>query len=161
EAAVGKAAAHLGLTLRAPLRPKRADGGPARATLFGDGGISEHDIPARLMYVRLDSGKVHLAWDVVIAPRSGRHWWDLKGDAGTGEVLEQVDWTHYDRYQVSSLPSESPDAGARTVVTDPADAIASPFGWHDTNGAAGAEFNVTRGNNVLAQEDANGNDGNG
>ncbi|MFT5892251.1 MAG: extracellular elastinolytic metalloproteinase, partial [Dokdonia sp.] len=34
-----------------------------------------------------------------------------------------------------------------------------PFGWHDTNGAAGAEFTITRGNNVWSQEDANGNNG--
>ena len=42
-----------------------------------------------------------------------------------------------------------------------ADTLASPFGWHDTNGVAGAEFTDTRGNNVNAQEDQNGNDGTG
>ena len=31
-----------------------------------------------------------------------------------------------------------------------------PFGWHDTDGSAGPEFTITRGNNVWAQEDANG-----
>ena len=31
---------------------------------------------------------------------------------------------------------------------NPADRAASPFGWHDTNGAAGAEFTTTQGNNV-------------
>lgn len=53
-------------------------------------------------------------------------------------------------YRVFAMPLESPIHGARTLVTDPADAIASPYGWHDTNGAPGAEFTVTRGNNVRA-----------
>jgi len=46
-------------------------------------------------------------------------------------------------------------------VVDPANATASPFGWHDTNGSAGAEFTITRGNNVWAQDDSNGNNGTG
>lgn len=53
-------------------------------------------------------------------------------------------------YTVFALPSESPNHGNRTVVTDPADAAASPFGWHDTNGAVGPEYTITRGNNVWA-----------
>jgi hypothetical protein len=64
-------------------------------------------------------------------------------------------------YNVYPLGIESPSHGNRTVVNDPAEATASPYGWHDTNGQAGAEFTYTRGNNVLAQEDANGNNGNG
>lgn len=56
-------------------------------------------------------------------------------------------------YRVFDLPVESPIHGARTLVTNPADALASPYGWHDTNGAAGAEFTITRGNNVHAYED--------
>lgn len=53
-------------------------------------------------------------------------------------------------YRVFAMPLESPIHGARTLVTDPADAVASPYGWHDTNGAPGAEFTITRGNNVHA-----------
>lgn len=53
-------------------------------------------------------------------------------------------------YRVFKEPLESPSHGGRTLVTDPADPIASPFGWHDTNGVAGPEFTITRGNNVHA-----------
>ncbi|MHA7057703.1 M36 family metallopeptidase [Aquimarina sp. M1] len=66
-----------------------------------------------------------------------------------------------DSYNVYAMPVESPSHGNRSIVTDPADATASPFGWHDTNGSAGAEFTITRGNNVWAQEDRNGNNGTG
>lgn len=59
-------------------------------------------------------------------------------------------------YNVFALPVESPNHGARQIVTNPADLNASPFGWHDIDGVTGAEFTITQGNNVLAKEDANG-----
>jgi len=64
-------------------------------------------------------------------------------------------------YNVYPLGIESPNHGNRTIVNDPAVANGSPFGWHDTNGASGAEFTITRGNNVWAQDDINGNNGTG
>lgn len=63
------------------------------------------------------------------------------------------------QYSVFPIPFKNPTEGPLTLVSEPANVIASPFGWHDTNGVAGAEFNITRGNNVYAQEDQNGNDG--
>ncbi|MBT9393278.1 T9SS-dependent M36 family metallopeptidase [Hymenobacter sp. NST-14] len=59
-------------------------------------------------------------------------------------------------YNVWPLTVESPSHGAREVVVNPADAFASPFGWHDTDGKAGAEYTITRGNNVHAYDDRNG-----
>jgi len=56
-------------------------------------------------------------------------------------------------YEVIALPNESPYFGNRTIETSPENLIASPFGWHDTDGIAGAEFTITRGNNVSAYED--------
>ena len=64
-------------------------------------------------------------------------------------------------YNVYPLGIESPNHGNRTIVNDPAVANGSPFGWHDTNGSSGAEFTITRGNNVWAQDDINGNNGTG
>ncbi|HLL73468.1 MAG TPA: T9SS-dependent M36 family metallopeptidase [Pyrinomonadaceae bacterium] len=60
-------------------------------------------------------------------------------------------------YNVYAFPFESPNDGANTLVWNPADALASPFGWHDTNGAAGAEYTRTRGNNVHAYTDVDAN----
>jgi hypothetical protein len=65
------------------------------------------------------------------------------------------------QYRVYPVGVESPIHGDRDLVIDPSDALASPYGWHDTNGANGAEYTITRGNNVLAQEDENGNNGSG
>jgi hypothetical protein len=59
-------------------------------------------------------------------------------------------------YNVYPMPIESPGHGPRSIVTDPADANASPYGWHDVNGIAGAEYTYTRGNNTVAYDDDNG-----
>ena len=56
-------------------------------------------------------------------------------------------------YRVFAFPTESPNDADRHVVTNPADALASPFGWHDTNGVAGPEFTTTQGNNAHAYMD--------
>jgi len=61
-------------------------------------------------------------------------------------------------YEVFPTPIESPIHGNRELVINPSDAQASPFGWHDTNGQEGAEFTITRGNNVHAYLDTNGDD---
>lgn len=64
-------------------------------------------------------------------------------------------------YRVLPFEIESPNHGSRQLLSTPHNIVSSPYGWHDTNGATGAEFTYTRGNNVFAQEDANGNNGNG
>lgn len=58
-------------------------------------------------------------------------------------------------YHVYAVPVESPNHGSRSLQNDPDHPTTSPFGWHDTNGAAGAEHTITRGNNVWAYDDAN------
>ena len=60
-------------------------------------------------------------------------------------------------YRVFAWPNESPNDAGRTLVANPADSIASPFGWHDINDAAGPEFITTQGNNVHAYMDQDAN----
>jgi extracellular elastinolytic metalloproteinase len=67
-----------------------------------------------------------------------------------------------DQYRVYPWPVESPihttplpPSDGRTLVVNPADATASPYGWHDTNGVSGAEFITTTGNNAFAYTDTN------
>ncbi|NND63846.1 MAG: HYR domain-containing protein [Flavobacteriaceae bacterium] len=60
-------------------------------------------------------------------------------------------------YEVFPIPVESPyytvPQGTRTTVTNPANLIASPFGWHDTDGVPGADSDLTTGNNADAYDD--------
>ena len=58
-------------------------------------------------------------------------------------------------YKVYALPAESPSHGPHVLVENPYFIEASPFGWHDTDGQPGAEFTITRGNNVFAYPDLN------
>jgi hypothetical protein len=57
------------------------------------------------------------------------------------------------KYKVYQWPHGDPNDGDRHMVSDPADAFSSPFGWHDTDGLPGAESNQTVGNNVDAYTD--------
>ncbi|HSL11488.1 MAG TPA: M36 family metallopeptidase, partial [Actinomycetota bacterium] len=59
--------------------------------------------------------------------------------------------------RVFQLPVEGPNDGDRTLVENPADGDASPYGWHDTDGVAGPEFTITRGNNNHAYLDQDAN----
>ena len=60
------------------------------------------------------------------------------------------------QYLVYPYYVESPKHGNQELILEPADPIASPFGWHDTNGREGPEFTITRGNNGHAYQDKNG-----
>jgi hypothetical protein len=64
-------------------------------------------------------------------------------------------------YNVVPFETESPNHGPRQLISSPYNLTASPYGWHDDNGADGAEYTITAGNNVLAQEDHDGNDDSG
>lgn len=60
-------------------------------------------------------------------------------------------------YRVLPLTVESPNHGSFATVSNPAaaNATASPNGWHDDGNT---NYTSTRGNNVLAQEDLDGDD---
>lgn len=64
-------------------------------------------------------------------------------------------------YQVFERPIESPNHGNRSVVEDPHDTIASPFGWHSVANGGGVNYTITRGNNAFAYEDRMNNNGPG
>ena len=72
----------------------------------------------------------------------------LEGQAPVG-----IEKTNAGNYNVYALPLEAPLFGGRSLLTAPHSTVASPYGWHDDNGADGAEYTITRGNNVYAYED--------
>jgi extracellular elastinolytic metalloproteinase len=117
--------------------------------------ISLGDIPVSLVYVPTPDGGAAEAWELNIQTPDALHWYDMTVDALTGQVLTQVDWVDSDTYNVVPPPNESPQDGGSSVITNPANSTASPFGWQDTDGVAGADFIDTRGNNVDAHLDTN------
>ena len=158
-AALLAAAAHLDLDAGAIVEHGTPAPAPTHRAHFDAPGLSRERVPVELAYVRTDDDRVRLAWTLVARTPDGRHWWNLFVDAVTGDVLRAYDWMSRDSYTVVPLPLESLDEGPRATEVDVAEPVASPFGWHDTNGIAGPESFETVGNNVTAQEDGSGDDG--
>ena len=63
-------------------------------------------------------------------------------------------------YRVIPFNYESPNHSPFQLISGPSDAKASPFGWHDIDGVAGADYTITRGNNVWAKDDVLGDNSN-
>ncbi len=158
EGAIRSIADKLGYEVSGLLVPLKQFANSPREMAFAGAGLSMDPIPAKLVYYRTEDGSARLAWDLVIRTVDRKHHYNVWVDAVTGEELGKVEWQHSDSYEVFALPKGSPNDGGRTIEANPADLVASPFGWHDTDGVAGAEFNTTRGNNVCAQQDRDGND---
>lgn len=121
-------------------------------TLLALDGTALEDVAARLVYVPTANG-LERAWQLDVHDADYRHWVTAYVSAADGESLYTNGNVEFATYNVYAFPTQSPLTGSRSQVVDPHDALASPFGWHDTNGAPGAEFTDTRGNNVSAQED--------
>lgn len=160
--AVRRAADHLGL-IAGTLAAVRTPGGAEQAVVFSGDGFSRSEVPVSLVYY-----KTRLAWDVRIEPDS-LHYWEVLVDAVNGNILFKYNHVQSDSYKVFAWPAESPNHVApplpvnpgdgREIVTDAAaDPTASPYGWHDLNGVAGADTVDTTGNNVNAQTDLDNND---
>ncbi len=118
--------------------------------------LSLDPIPAANAYFLQDQ-QLRLVWDIVIRPATQPDWWHGWVDAQSGQVLAIDNWVDDASYRVFPLPLESPLDGSLSLEVDVDEMVASPFGWHDTDGVIGAEFTDTRGNNVLAQADLDAN----
>ncbi len=185
--AISKAA--TALSLSAPSNLNLISEGMDHTYVFSNGNISLKNIPVQLVYQKIEhDNSLRLAWDLSIYLLDASHYYSVRVDAMTGELLETMDWvsqcnlpdfsTNHNhngtkgqsillknnkesitktmggaQYRVFPFPLRNPDDGPDTVVNSPANATASPFGWHDTNGVAGAEFTITRGNNAYAYLD--------
>ncbi len=187
--AISKAALALGIEVSSGIQLIET---PAQHEyLFTKGGISQENIPVKLVYQPLETGNLHLAWDLKIYSLDSSSYYSVRVDALTGEIIDNKDWVLScdfgtskpgykienfnsilysndnesaeeitlggNQYNVFPMPGIGPNDIGSQLIPDPSDVVASPYGWHDTNGVAGAEFTITRGNNVLAREDVDGN----
>ncbi len=191
EQAINQATSQLGLDTPSGLEMIEQVG--TNKYLFNSGNISQENINVKLVFQpNNDQTSLRLAWDLDIFILDGSHWYSVRIDAQTGELLNTHDWVvscnfgevHFSghtketntstksvleidmtsltpndgsQYRVFPMPFESPNHGDAQLVSEPGDPIASPFGWHDTDGVPGAEFTTTRGNNVRARADIAGN----
>jgi extracellular elastinolytic metalloproteinase len=68
------------------------DARSADGLVFNKGGISEDNIPVRLMYEKVD-GKLVLVWGVTIAALDQQHYWYARVNAQTGRLVSKDDLT--------------------------------------------------------------------
>ena len=178
---------HLGIILTGWTQIQ-ATTGANRFCQFEATALSLDSIPVQLKYLPDQKSNVHLVWSVVVRVPERADWLEVFVDASTPRVLGLHNWTVHDSwpvgrphanhkknesnpaaanveglddgstYYVVPYPFESPNHGSLDLVASPADPAGSPFGWHDTDGSAGPEFTITRGNNVHAFQDRDGND---
>lgn len=144
-------------------------------------------VSAHFVYYLAADKSILPAWDISFAPLRTAHWWSMRISAQDGSLLEQNNYTKYcdfgaeahwnhptrkaahpepeplpmpatNDYLVYAFPVESPSYGERSVVNSPwlLAGAAGTLGWHNDGNLS---YTITRGNNVYAQEDINGNDG--
>lgn len=65
---------------------------PGTGLRFAGGTLSRTDIPVTLVYQPQADGLVRLAWEVTLYPVGSSHYWNLRLDAQTGQVLDQQDY---------------------------------------------------------------------
>ncbi|PQJ33142.1 hypothetical protein BST92_04215 [Nonlabens arenilitoris] len=116
-----------------------------------------------LLYIDGITGELIKEIDLVISCNFNH---DKEGEHHASEGINFLQLYHFEQeaatfmdnsqYNVFALPLESPNHGNESIVNSPADPVASPFGWHDTNAVIGPDFTITRGNNVFAQDDFDG-----
>ncbi len=156
--AVTELADHFDWTLSSTPQTVQQIGGTERVSVMRADEIARGDITVGLQYVPADSTGVELAWKINLQTKDGRHWYDVSVSAADGQILNFADWASNAAYNVYALPKEGPNDGPRTIAINPQDSVASPFGWHDTDGVAGPEFTITSGNNVNAYTDRDNDD---
>ncbi|MGV6828624.1 MAG: M36 family metallopeptidase [Flavobacteriales bacterium] len=147
--------------------------------------ISSYEIPTQLVYQKTNSGLVLAWEIAIAEVQTSNWWnFQVNASTGTildkhnwtvscgveHQNHEHIGPSYYKEdktisneneeiligaYNVYAMPLESPGHGGRTNVSNPDDPTSSPYGWHDTNGVAGAEYTYTKGNNTDAYDDDN------
>ncbi|MDB5235023.1 MAG: C-terminal target protein [Hymenobacter sp.] len=116
------AAAAAGLQLPRPVGLTRVqEARPADGLVFNNGGISEYDIPVRLMYLPTQ-GTLKLVWDVTIAQLDQQHHWTARVDAHTGQLLDKADFVVSEEISFQQLTNKAlggASAPAATATSTP------------------------------------------
>ncbi len=140
EQAVGFAAKGLGLPTPVSLQ-RVAEARAADGITLNKGGISEENIPVRLMYLRVGE-KLVLVWNVTIAQLDQQHHWNARVDAQTGRLLDRDDYVVSELSTFRQNVQQAQRALAPTVAAA-AKATAAQKAANSTKGTAGQANSLT------------------
>ncbi len=118
--AVERAAADLGLAPPEDLEVRQSTPSPAQETLLSGGGVSEQDIPTRLVY--LGHGRnVSLAWELLIDRGAEFHLWQVFVNAATGAVHSAQDLVIHEDFiqQYTEAHGVAPERSSTARVGHP------------------------------------------
>ncbi|KAJ3332287.1 hypothetical protein HDU91_003127, partial [Kappamyces sp. JEL0680] len=107
-------------------------------------GLPRDDHAAKTVYIQLPSGSLAFAHQFQLRDDAKQRWVQVSVDAHNGQVIQVVDYVNEASYTVIALPKVSALDGFSKVV-DPANAKASPKGWHSDGTTS---YTVTQGNNI-------------
>ncbi|WP_299707616.1 T9SS-dependent M36 family metallopeptidase [uncultured Pontibacter sp.] len=112
EQAANAAASDLKLTVKQPIKVKERKApspklpAASKAVVLTDGGVSLSPIPAKLVYQPMPNGSVLLAWEVDIYNLDAQHYWNMRVDAATGQVLKKEDLVIHDNWGLPVVTDE-------------------------------------------------------
>ena len=139
------AAAARGLGLPTPVSLQRVvEGRATDGIVFNKGGISEENIPARLMYLRVDD-KLVLVWNVTIAQLDQQHHWNARVDAQTGRLVDRNDYVVNEvaTFRQHVMDAQAQRAFVPTAMPGAAAKAMSPKAAKGTKGTTGAANSLT------------------
>ncbi|GLB42800.1 putative peptidase M36 family protein [Lyophyllum shimeji] len=103
--------------------------------------------PPTLEYLVNEDGSVALTHVFQVQNETAGTWYEAYVCAHTGKLLSVTDFVAHASYTVLPIHKETFPEGEE-ILTDPQDTVASPYGWHSTNGKTIST--TTTGNNVEA-----------
>jgi extracellular elastinolytic metalloproteinase len=163
--AIAAAAQSMGIRVTQPLQLVQDQGGPTQAQVYRSAEVSRQDIPVSLRFLPIQKGETRLVWHTVIeSPLSRSEWYEVNVDAQTGQVWNRFNYYKGDSYRVLHYRFAGPHEGSFSIQVNPADPLANGFPfrstvtWHNTDNDPEPETFTTTGNNVIAQEDRDGDD---
>ncbi|KAI9598320.1 Fungalysin metallopeptidase-domain-containing protein [Syncephalis fuscata] len=151
--ALGKLAAHIKQQFDASkvqTVPQAKSAGNGQSYLLKNVDFATSAVKVSQSYIQISASEVEPAWEFTVKMPLNHFLVHVSAD-GT-KILALKDLVKFASYNVVKIGDNNPIDTPRQIVTDPADKIASPNGWH-TQGSK--EFTTTVGNNVFAQANYN------
>ncbi len=109
----------------------------SQEVVLDKGGISLDDVPVKLVYDLTEDNGLRLAWDLNIHMINEPHWYSVRVDAVSGDVLSKNDWV------VSCTFGDH--SQKRSITHSTTDRLDNSFGFSKeiaNEALAGAQYNV-------------------
>jgi extracellular elastinolytic metalloproteinase len=110
-------------------------------------------IRATQSYIQATANELVPVWEYSV--KMPLNYFHAHVSADGKKIVYLVDLVRFASYRVNKFGTNNPIDTPRQLVTNPADRLASPNGWH-TQGSK--KFTTTIGNNIIAQENCAGAD---